>query len=123
MTLDVIFGLMTILMIFIGVWAATLLAGTSRIMLCVLTCGRKFRSKDFIEFGLLATIIISAFIVVFWHPGLIYKISSTLAVLELAAIPILAYFTEHMFKDWAQIKQLRAQHDKLHAKKHQHLHH
>ena len=105
-TLEIVWDILTYVLIALGVWCGLVAFATTKIMKLAIATRGSVRKSDKIKlYSLIGSSAIIGFIL-FIYPGLIYTAPSAVAALEVAILPLLFHLSETQYKNWKRLKTL-----------------
>lgn len=88
-------------------WSSLIALADARMMYLMRRFRGHVRKTDLIQFIVLTSCSVVGLLVLFVHPGLIYKIPSGIIALEIASIPMLMYLTQLLAENVKRVQQIR----------------
>ena len=102
--MELFWDILTYVLVILGVWSSIIAYGTMKIMRLAKATRGSVRKADKIKlYSLVGSSAIIGF-VLFIYPGLIYTAPSTVAVLEIASLPLLFHLSEIQWKNWKRLR-------------------
>lgn len=101
--MDNLISLITALLVGMCIWSSVIALADARLMFMAHKRRGSVRRTDAIQFVFLLVCSITSLVVLFVHPGLIYKIPEGIIAIEIASIPLMWYMTELLVKNFQRI--------------------
>jgi uncharacterized membrane protein len=104
MELATIINILTYILMLISAWTFLLSVGLIKLMYVAHKVHCNIRKSDIYQFIIAISILIISSIMIFIYPGLLWKLTSSAAILEICSIPVLYHLSEILIKNWNRIK-------------------